>query len=145
MSPFADPEEPGTTRVLLVGHGQILLDATVEFLRCRPELQVVGAVRGAGEALACVQVLQPDVILVDMDVPGSTGLELIRRLHALAPDVRIIGLALLNGNAYRRAALAAGADAIVSKGAMVQELLPAIRRVALRSRSPDVAGALAAH
>ena len=145
MSHLADPDEPGTSRVLLVAHGQILLDVTVDFLRCQTELEVVGAVRGAGEALACFQDLQPHVILVDMDVPSSTGLELIRRLHALAPDARIIGLALLNGNAYRKASLAAGADAIVSKGAIVQELLPTIRRVALRSRSLDVAGALAGH
>ena len=145
MSHLADPDEPGTSRVLLVAHGQILLDVTVDFLRCRTELDVVGAVRQAGEALACAQDLQPHVILVDMDVPSSTGLELIRRLHALAPDARIIGLALQNGNAYRKASLAAGADAIVSKGAIVQELLPAIRRVALRSRSLDVAGALTGH
>ncbi len=145
MSHLVDPEESGRTRVLLVAHVQILLDVTVDFLRCRPELEVVGAVRGAGEALGCVQDLQPDVILVDMDVPNSSGLELIRRLHTLAPDVRIIGLALLNGNAYRKASLAAGADAIVSKGAMVQELLPTIRRVARRNPSPDVIGALAGY
>jgi DNA-binding NarL/FixJ family response regulator len=136
MPHLADPEETGTTRVLLVAHSQILLDVTVDFLRCRPELEVVGAVRGAGEVLACVQDLRPHVILVDMDVANSAGLELIRRLHALAPDVRIIGLALLDGNAYRKASLAAGADAIVSKGAMVQELLPVIRRVALRPTAP---------
>ena len=143
MSHLADPEDTRTTRVLLVAHSQVLLDASVGCLRRWAELDVVGAVRGADEALACVQDLQPHVIIFDLDVPHSAGLDMIPRLRALMPKAKVIGLALSNGNSYWTATLASGVDTIVSKGAMVQELLPAIRRVALRNPSPDVIGALA--
>jgi len=145
MSHLADLATSHSTRVLCVEHGEDLLDVLVGFLQRQPELAVVSAVRDVKEAVACVRDLQPHVILVDLDVPSSAGLELIPHLRVLVPKARIIGFALSNGNAYRRAALAAGVDAIVSKGAMAQELLPAIRRVPPRNPSPDVIGALAGH
>ena len=145
MSHLIDLTTSQSTRVLCVEGCEELLDVLVGFLQRQPELAVVGAVRDVEEAVACVHDLQPHVILVDLDVPSIAGLELIPRLRVLVPKARIIGFALSSGNTYRRAALASGVDAMVSKGDMVQELLPAIRRVAPRNPTPDLIGALAGH
>jgi DNA-binding NarL/FixJ family response regulator len=66
------------------------------------------------------------VILVGLDRPG---LEIIRRLRSMLSDAGIIVLSLLEGNAYRQAVIAAGADDLVRKAELVTDLLPAIRRV----------------
>jgi len=73
------------------------------------------------------------VILIGLDTPG---LETISRLRKVLTGVGIIALTLLEGNAYRRAALTAGADDLVPKAELTTELLPAIRRVTQANRSP---------
>jgi CheY-like chemotaxis protein len=72
------------------------------------------------------------VILIGLDMPG---LEILPRLRNMLPDAGIIALTLLNDNAYRQAALAAGADDVVRKAELTTELLPAIRRVTRANRS----------
>ena len=64
-----------------------------------------------------------------------TGLETISRLRNILPGVGIIALTLLKGNAYRQAAMAAGADELVRKAELITDLLPGIRRVAQVNRS----------
>jgi DNA-binding NarL/FixJ family response regulator len=105
------------------------LRIATSFLQRYGDLYVVGAVGGAEEALVQAQSLQPHVVLLDLDMPNLTGLRTIPRLRELLPRVGIIALALSNGSAYRQAAMAAGADAFVSKATLVNELLPAIRSV----------------
>jgi DNA-binding NarL/FixJ family response regulator len=94
-----------------------------DFLQRHHELTVVGAICGGEEALAQSQDLGPQVILIGLDRPG---LETIPRLRKVLPGVGIIVLTLLEGSAYRQAALAAGADDLVSKAALTTELLPAM-------------------
>ena len=72
------------------------------------------------------------MILIGLDMPG---LETIRRLRNILPDVGIIALSLLKDNAYRQAALAAGVDDLVRKAELITDLLPAIRRVVQANRS----------
>jgi two-component system invasion response regulator UvrY len=96
------------------------------------KLIVGGAICGGEEALAQVQDLQPQVILIGLDKPG---LETISRLRKVLPGVGIIALTLLEGNAYRQAVMAAGADDLVRKAELTTELLPAIRRVTQANRS----------
>lgn len=101
-------------------------------LRWHHELIVVGAISGGREAPARAQDLQPQVILIGLDEPG---LETISRLRKVLPVVGIIALTLLEGDAYQKAAMAAGADDLVRKAELVSELLPAIRRVMQASQS----------
>ena len=77
------------------------------------------------------QDLQPWVILIGLDRPG---LETTSRLRKMLPGVGIIALSLLEGNAYRQAALAAGADDLVRKTELITDLLPAIRRMTQANR-----------
>jgi two-component system response regulator DesR len=103
-----------------------------DFLQRQYELTVVGAIGGGEEALAQAQDLGPQVIVIGLDMPG---LETIPRLRKVLPSVGIIALTLLEGNAYRQAALAAGADDLVRKTELTTDLLPAIRQVMQANRS----------
>ena len=129
MSRLADPTDSYGTRVLLLEHSEELLELIASYLQRQPGLTVVGAVCGAEEALDLVQGLQPDVILADLDLPNSAGLETITSLRMSLPGAGIIAMALSDSSAYRRAALAAGGDAVVCKADLVTDLAPAIRRV----------------
>ncbi|MBC8263421.1 MAG: response regulator transcription factor [Anaerolineales bacterium] len=121
-------------RVLLVDDSAIFLRRAAEFLEEYEDLLVVGAARSGREALDQVLPLQPDIILLDLHMPGLSGLEVLPQLRALLPTVGIIVLSLFELEVYRRAALAAGADDYVAKGEMSTALLPAIKRVARISR-----------
>ena len=135
MSPMpnrADLKDSLKIRVLLVDDNEPFLRVATDFLQRHGELTVVGAICGGEEALAQVQDLQPQVILIGLDMPG---LETISRLRKALPSVGIIALTLLEGNAYRQAALAAGADDLVRKAELITDLLPAVRRVTQAKRS----------
>ena len=125
----ADLKEAIKIRVLLVDDHEAFLRVATEFLQRHEDLVVVGTARGGKEALAQAQELRPEVILVDLNMPGMNGMETIPRLRVMLPQAGIIALTLLDVNTYRRPALAAGADDFVAKANLTTDLLPAIRRV----------------
>lgn len=94
------------------------------------EVIVVGTPRGGEEALAQALDLQPRAVLVDLGMPGLSGLETIPRLRKAAPETRIIALTMLDTSEYLKAALAAGADEFVPKAALTTDLPAAIQRAA---------------
>ena len=141
MSHPNSSEDSHTTHVLLVGHHSDFLHVAASFLR-RHEL-VVDAICRSEPAEVQAQKLRPHVILVDLDTPGLGGLETIARARAALPAVGIIAVSLEDGSAYRKASLAAGADAVVRKTRLVTDLLPAIRR-ATRDRQSALTPAEAA-
>jgi len=130
MSNPTDLEKAPKISVLLVDDHEAFLHIATEFLQRHDELTVVGVARGGQEALILAPDLRPQVILVDLNMPGLGGLEIIPRLRAMLPEAGIVALTLLDPRVYRRAALAAGADDFVPKANLSTELLPAIRRVA---------------
>jgi len=116
--------------LLLVDDSPVFLSIATRFLRAYDDLVVAGVAGGGQEALAQARDLRPQVVVLDLRMPGLPGLEVIPLLRALLPQVGIVVLTLLGGNGYREAALAAGADDFVAKAAMSTDLVPAIRRVA---------------
>ena len=68
------------------------------------------------EGVASVQTRAPGVVLMDIGLPGMSGIEAVRRIKAVAPHTRIVMLTALNDEAHRREAFAAGASAYVPKG-----------------------------
>jgi len=121
-------------RVLLVDDNPTFRQIVTGYLEDSPEMSVIGSLSAGTEALARVEELRPHVTLVDLAMPDLPGLEVIPRLRALRPDMGIIALTLLDAEGYRRAALAAGADAFVPKWTLTTTLIPAIRRVAEAGR-----------
>lgn len=117
------------TRVFLVDDNLEFLKAAVDLVRRRPELMLVGATDGSEQALSQAPVLKPQVILIDLEIPGLADLKTIPRLRKMLPGVGIVGLTMLDGSAYLKAAQEVGAHTIVSKANLVSDLLPAIHRV----------------
>ena len=113
--------------VLVVDGNPTFLRIATQFLSAHADVRVVGAVQRGAEAVERAQALHPDVTLVDLAVPDSSGLALIAQLGA-ATGTRVIALSLEDAAAYRAAALDAGAAAFLSKEALHTDLLPAIRR-----------------
>jgi DNA-binding NarL/FixJ family response regulator len=129
MSRPAELEEDSKIRILLVDDNQTFLDVLTEFLQRQHELVVVGAALSGEEALAQAKDLRPQVVLIDLEMPGLTGLKTIPHLRAMLPAAGIVALAMLNDSVYRQAALAAGADDFALKSTLVADLLPTIQRV----------------
>lgn len=115
--------------ILIVDDNATFLRIAARFLQQSGDVVVVGTARNGHEALAQAQTLNPQVVLMDLAMPGLPGLQAIPHLRARLPEVSVIVLTLLDANSYRSAALAAGADGFVSKAALNTDLIPLIRRI----------------
>lgn len=123
--------------VLLVDDDDAFTYFATRFLQkcCADEVVVVGTAENGEEALSEARRLLPDVILLDMRMPGLTGTEVIPLLREALSGVGIIATSLLETTPYRRAALAAGADDFICKDRIDTDLLLTIQRVALQRAS----------
>jgi CheY-like chemotaxis protein len=99
-------------------------------LSLESDLLVVGEAASGEEALAVVRELQPDVILMDIEMPGLDGLVTTAAMQKVAPGSAVVTLSLHDDTASREKALAAGAKAFVGKSAASEALLTAIRDAA---------------
>ena len=128
----------GSISMLLVDDNATFLRILARFLQeqSQADIVVVGSVVRGRDAVAQALVRQPQVILLDLDMPDLSGLEMLPQLRERMPEVIIIALTLLDPASYRQAALAAGADEYVSKASLEADLLPAIRRLASARRYP---------
>jgi two-component system response regulator NreC len=117
-------------RILLADDHAVLRAGLRMLLQAEPDMQVVGEAGHAQEVLEAAAQLQPDVILLDVAMPGSSGLAILPRLRSVAPRSRILILTMYEDEAYLRQALQMGALGYVLKKAADVELLSAIRAVA---------------
>ena len=100
-----------------------------EFLASEPEIEVVGEAGDAQEAILKARELQPDLVLMDVRMPGINGISATRQLKDEMPELKVLMLSLYDIDEYRKAALDSGASGYVVKIKLVQELIPAIRAV----------------
>jgi DNA-binding NarL/FixJ family response regulator len=130
-------------RILIVDDHAIVRDGLTRLLATEGEHEIKPAATGR-EALITARSFKPDLIILDLNLPGLGGLELLRRLAQLGPG-RILVLSMHAEPMYARRALAAGAHGSVSKNAAPDELLTAVRRVAGGGRyvEGEIAQALA--
>jgi len=103
------------------------------------DMTVVGAVATGEEAIELVQATRPDVAVIDVKLPGISGLEVTRRLSRQLPEVRVIVLTALDDSGFAARALLAGARGFVTKQAVAKELVAAIRAVHARREYLDSA------
>jgi len=111
-------------RVLLVDDSDVMLDYASATLS--PEYEIVGAFRDGHAALEAVGVLQPDVIVLDISMPGMNGLEVAHRLRRAGSQVQIVFLSINEDDEIVRAAQAAGGIGYVSKTLMPWDLMIAV-------------------
>lgn len=116
-------------RVYLVDDNQNFLSAAVHFLKRQARVEVVGFASSVQRAFEQIKKLQPDIILLDLDMPEITGFVAIPLFQKIAPQSKIIILTLLESENDRALALAAGADDFISKSSILTELMPALFKV----------------
>ncbi len=130
--------------VLIVDDQQLMLQALKVFVSAAPDLTVVGEATNGVEAIERCAALQPDVVLMDLQMPVLNGVDATRRIHAAQPDVRVIAVTTFGTTDAVVAALRAGASGYLLKDTEPEALVAAIREV-LDGRNvlhPAVTGAL---
>jgi len=121
---------PGATvRIMLVDDHAILREGLSALLELESDLKVVGQAGSIPEAVENATLLNPDLIITDLSLPGATGMQGIVELRARAPHARLIVLTVHNTEEYIRAALSAGADGYILKDASRAELVHGVRAV----------------
>jgi DNA-binding NarL/FixJ family response regulator len=120
-------------RILIVDDHPIVREGLVQQLNREPDLVVCAQASNAAQALAAVEEHQPDLVLVDINLPGRNGLELMHDLRAVAPKLPMLVLSMHDESVFAERVLRAGGRGYVSKEAGGDKLLEAIRR-ALRGQ-----------
>jgi two-component system NarL family response regulator len=131
-------------KIFLADDHQMFREALFHLIGTQADLQVVGQTGRGDEVQTLVAMLQPDVVCVDIQMPGINGIEATRKLIAAFPALRVIALSAYSDARYVRDMIAAGASAYVTKAEASDELLRAIR-AAQQGKvylCPDVALAL---
>ena len=117
-------------RVLIVDDHPLFRDGMHGLLDSVPDTEVVGEAASGEEAITLAENLQPDVILMDIKMPGINGLQAMREILHTSPHIRILIVSMLEDDDSVFAAMRAGARGYVPKGANQAEMLRAIRVVA---------------
>ena len=119
-----------TIRLMLVDDHDIVRTGLKAFLDTQSNLQVVAEASGGEDAIARMLETQPDVVVMDISMPGTDGLEATRQLKRLHPDVHILALTVHEDKQYLFEMLSAGASGYLTKQAAAEELVEAIQTVA---------------
>jgi two-component system response regulator NreC len=118
-----------THKVLICDDHAVVRAGLRLILQKEKDFQIVGEAENAGQAIELAARQQPDVVLMDISMPGLNGLEAIPRLHAVAPEAKVLILTVHDDEAYFFQALQAGVAGYVLKGASTDELLAALHLV----------------
>lgn len=136
----AMPREPvgqptGTIRVLLVDDHAMVREGLIAVLERQPDLRVVGEAVNGQQAVEVARDLEPDIVLMDVSLPGINGIAATQHITMTMPWVQVIGLSAHEEEAMGRAMVDAGAVRYLTKGGPSDELVETIRAV-IRQRSP---------
>lgn len=129
-------------RLLVVDDHQLVRKGIRSLLINHPDIEIVGEAENGIVALRQVQACNPDIVLLDIRMPGLDGIEVIRQLHHTRPEVKIIILTTYDDEAYISGALEAGVHGYLLKNVSHEVLADAIRSVYAGGRqlSPDLMG-----
>ncbi len=139
--------EPAVIRVLAADAHPLIRAGVEAVVRGEPGMDFVGGAASGEEAVELFRRLRPDVVLMDLRMPGRGGVEAIRAIVGEFPDARVVALATIDGDEDIDRALEAGARGYVLKDMLRGEVPSAIRSVCAgpRTTPPGAAGRLAEH
>lgn len=123
-------DAPAAVSVLIVDDDPLVRSALALMLGGQADLEVVGHASDGRDGLEQARILGPDVILMDIRMPGLSGLDATRELHARPDPPRVIVLTTFDADEYVMGALAAGADGFLLKDTPPPQIVDAIRKVA---------------
>jgi DNA-binding NarL/FixJ family response regulator len=117
-------------RVVIADDHQILRDGLKQLLLAAGDLDVVGEASDGHEVIERIRALDFDVLLLDLSMPGKSGMELIRQVKTERPKLRILVLSMHEEHQYAVRAIRAGASGYLTKESAASQLVVAIRKVA---------------
>ena len=120
---------PTRHRILVVEDHPLMREGIIKWLDHEAGVEVCGEAGSAAEAIQAVETLKPALVLVDITLPGRSGLELLRDIKALKPDLPAVVLSMHDESVYALRAIRAGARGYVTKQAGGKELVAAIKTV----------------
>lgn len=134
-------------RVLLVDDHAVVREGYRTLLAKHPDLAVIGEASDAASAYQCYKSARPDVVVMDISMPGRGGIDAILHIRRLDPDARILVFTMHSGVMYALQAFRAGARAYVTKSSPPDLLVNAVRDVAHGRLAicPEIAEAIALH
>jgi DNA-binding NarL/FixJ family response regulator len=116
-------------RVLLVDDHAVLRDGLKALLSAAPDICVIGEASDGRQAIRCTTELNPDIVVMDISMPGLNGIEAVRALHERLSIARVVILSMHSAAEHVHRALDAGAHGYVLKEAAGAEVLTAVRSV----------------
>ena len=119
-----------TIRVLLADDHRMLRETLRAPLDARPEIEVIGEVGTGNDTLSSVELLCPDVVVLDIGLPDISGIEVARRISKLYPTVKVLALSGYADRYYVEEMLGAGAKGYIVKSAGSHELIEGVLAVA---------------
>jgi two-component system response regulator NreC len=117
------------TRILLADDHSVLRAGLKMLLDGQDDLSVIGEATNSAEALSATSDLAPDLLILDITMPKTDGLQVLRQVKRAHPNVRVLVLTMHEEEGYLRRALEAGAAGYCPKSAADAELISAIRAV----------------
>lgn len=117
------------TRILLADDHAILRAGLAMLIEAQADVVVVGEAADGIEAVDKTRKLKPDILILDLTMPGLSGIDALREIRCDCPDTRVLVLTMHDDPAYGRSLLAAGALGYVTKKAADRELIRAVRAV----------------
>jgi len=117
-------------KVMLVDDHEVVLEGLIRILEKQGGIQIVSVAGSAEDALEKLERFPPDVIVVDIQLPGMNGIELIKRIKKSHPEIEAITLTVFDDEQFARQAIKAGAIGYVIKDAAKDELVKAVRSAA---------------
>ena len=121
---------PSKIRILVVDDHTLFREGLTVLLQSTPDIEVVGEASSGAEAIALAAELQPDIILMDIRMDDVNGIEATRRIRQAHPGIRVIMLTMVERDDSLLAALRAGAQSYILKGADKKQVLKTIHAVA---------------
>lgn len=115
-----------TARILITDDHPVVLRGLRSLLERRKEWKVCGEARTGKEAVQQVKLLKPDIVIIDISMPGMNGIEAIRRIRELNPHIGILALTMYDSEPMFRGAMEAGAHAYVLKSDVDNRLIDAV-------------------
>lgn len=128
-SAFPDTRKTKATRILLVDDHPIVRDGLAEVINHEPDLTVCAIAEDRHEALQAVEAAKPDLVVIDLTLKSSSGLELIKDLHARWPKLLLLVVSMHDETLYAKRVLRAGARGYITKHQATRDILLALRRV----------------
>lgn len=133
-----------TIKVLLAEDQSMVREALAALLGLEPDIEVVAQVARGDEVLAAARANDVDVALLDIEMPGKTGIEAAAEVHRELPGIKLLILTTFGRPGYLRSAMESGADAFLVKDAPAAQLATAVRKVLAGERVIDPGLAAAA-